>query len=83
VAELPLPDDSFLIGRPVVESGIDQAYELILLGVVDQSLEEHFVHSPGTQSMRLRAGDILVVIGPADAIEKLRRNLEKNGPPDS
>jgi voltage-gated potassium channel len=75
VAEIPVPEGCRLIGRPVTETGVDQDYELILLGVVDGGLEEHFVHSPGAHDMRLGAGDILVVIGPADAIETLRGDL--------
>jgi voltage-gated potassium channel len=75
VAEITLPEGCFLAGRPVTETGVDQAYDLILLGVVDQHLSEHFVHSPSAQNMHLQAGDILVVIGPADAIEMLRRDL--------
>jgi voltage-gated potassium channel len=77
VAEIPLPEDCFLIDRLVTATGVDQAYDLILLGVVDQELAEHFVFSPTAQDMRLQAGDMLLVIGPADAIETLRLDLGK------
>jgi len=75
VAEVPVPEGSGLVGRPVPELDLESSYDLILLGVVDRALEEHFVYSQTAQNTRLQPGDILLVIGPADAIGFLQRDL--------
>jgi len=75
VAEIPLPKDSPLLGKPVAEIGIEKCYDLILLGVVGQDKSEHFIYSQTAQETITRAGDILVVIGPTDAINALQEHL--------
>ena len=75
LAEIPLPDTCFLIGRPVVDSGLEQDYDLMLMGLVDANGDEHFLYSPTAQDKRLAPGDVLLVIGPTTAIETLRSDL--------
>lgn len=77
LAEVPLPGSCFLIGRPVANSGLERDYDLMLLGMVDENGEEHFLYSPTAQDKRLAPGDVLLVIGLKRAIETLRRDLEK------
>jgi voltage-gated potassium channel len=76
LAEIPLPDRCFLIGRGVVNSGLERDYDLMVLGMVDENGDEHFLHSPTAQDKRLAPGDMLLVIGPTRAIEMLRNDLE-------
>lgn len=75
VAEIPMPESSFLNGRPVADTGLERDYDLILLGLVDATGGEHFLYSPTARDTKLCAGDMLLVIGPTAAIEKLRADL--------
>ena len=82
VTELQIPPDSPFIGRLVSELELESHYNLILLGMVDRKLEEHFVHSQAALHTRLQVADILVVIGPADASAALRRDLSAEASKD-
>jgi voltage-gated potassium channel len=75
VTELQIPSGSPYIGRPVSALNLETRYNLILLGVVDRKMEEHFIYSQKVQNTQLQAGDILVVIGPMDASASLKQNL--------
>ncbi len=75
LAEVPLPEGSFLIGRPLTESGLETRYDLMLLGLVDRAGQEHFLYGPSAQDHCLQAGEVLLVIGPARAIEALGQDL--------
>jgi voltage-gated potassium channel len=79
IAEIPILESAFLIGRRVADAGLERDYDLILLGVVDSDGNEFFVFSPNASDTRLNKGDILLVIGPTAAIEKLRGDLEESG----
>lgn len=75
VAELQIPLGSPFVGKQFTELKLETKYNLILLGMVDEALEEHFVYSKSVQNAFLKAGDILVVIGPIDACNNLRQAL--------
>jgi voltage-gated potassium channel len=79
IAEIPVPASSFLIGRPVAGTGIEQGYDLILLGLVDADGNEHFLYGPSAEDLQLKSGDILLVIGATTAIEKLRAEVAAAG----
>ena len=79
LAEVSIPEDSFLIGKPLTDRGLEAQYDLMLLGLVDRSGQEYFLHSPSAQDHRLQAGELLLVIGPARAIQTLLQDL--NGAP--
>ena len=76
LAEIPIPESSFLDGMRVVEVDLERRYDLILTGLVDQDLREYFIYGKGVEDIRLGPGAILLVIGPADAIEQLKRDLQ-------
>jgi voltage-gated potassium channel len=76
VTELPIPNGSPFVGRRVSELELEHNYNLILLGMVDSKMEEHFVYSQRVRDAMLQAGDILVVIGPRDASARLRGDLQ-------
>ena len=76
VTELQIPRGSQFVGKVVSELELESRYNLILLGMVDLELEEHFVYSQAVQDTRLQVGDILVVIGPMDASAALRNALQ-------
>lgn len=77
VAEIPVPAGSRLAGVQIPKLDLESRYGLILLGVVDQQMQEHFVYSQAAQDMCLHANDILVVIGSADAIGVLKGDMAK------
>lgn len=79
IAEVTVPGGSALVDRALSELELERNYELILLGVVDRQMEEHFVYSQTAEDMRLQPEDILVVIGPGDAIARLQRDLAEQG----
>ena len=79
IAEVPVPEGSPLFGKPVPELDLERYYELILPGLVDREQSEHFVYSQEARESRLEAGHILMVIGPADAIGDLQRDLAPGG----
>jgi len=78
VTELQIPPGSSFIGRLVSELELKTQYNLILLGMVDRKLEEHFVYSQRVKDTRLQAGDFLVVIGTIDASASLKQALRES-----
>jgi voltage-gated potassium channel len=76
VTELQIPAGSPFIDRLVSGLELETRYNLILLGMVDRKLEEHFVYSQKVKNTRLQAGDFLVVIGPRDASANLKQDLQ-------
>lgn len=77
VTELQIPNGSPFIGRPLAALELESQYNLILLGMVDRKMEEHFVYSQKMQNVTLQTGDILIVIGPRDASTRLRQDLRQ------
>lgn len=76
VMELQIPRHSPFVGRQISELDLESRYNLVLLGMVDHELKEHFVYSQTIQHVRLQEDDILVVIGPMDASAVLRLDLQ-------
>ncbi len=76
VMELQIPKGSRFVGRRIADLDLENHYNLVLLGMVDHELKEHFVHSQTIQDVRLQEDDILVVIGPMDASAILRQDLQ-------
>ena len=76
IAEIPIPEGSFLDGVYAGDADLESRYDLILTGLVDQGYKEHFIHGKGVPEMPLQQGTILLVIGPTDAIERLKQDLE-------
>jgi trk system potassium uptake protein TrkA len=67
-----------LAGRTVAESGIRTRYGVSVLAVKRRSrdgLERRFVPGPGD---RFDAGDVLIVLGTEEAIERLRSGKSEN-----
>jgi voltage-gated potassium channel len=76
VMELQIPKGSRFVGRRISDLDLENHYNLVLLGMVDHDLKEHFVHSQTIQDVQLQEDDILVVIGPMDASTILRQDLQ-------
>jgi voltage-gated potassium channel len=76
IAEIPVPASSFLDGVRVGDLDVEARYDLVLIGLVDRDFNEYFIHGKGVDEIRLGQGVILLVIGPAEVIERLKRDLE-------
>ena len=81
LAEIEIKADSFLDGLRLGEAQLSQNYNLILLGVVDRELGNEFIFRLSDIDHKLDPSDLLVVIGAADEIERLKTDIlcrEKN-----
>jgi voltage-gated potassium channel len=78
VMELQIPKGSPFVGHRISELDLESRYNLVLLGMVDHALKEHFVYSQTLHDVHLQEDDILVVIGPMDASAMLRRDLQSD-----
>ena len=76
IAEIPVPAGSFLDGVPLNELDLGERYDLVVLGVVDRAYGDHLIFATDTRRHRIDADDVLVVIGPSEALDRLRADLE-------
>lgn len=74
--QITLEEGSPLLGRSLYAVSLQQERELIVLAVVDEQLQTHFIFTSKGHNHMLKAGDILVVIGYDGPVEKLTRRVE-------
>jgi Trk K+ transport system NAD-binding subunit len=70
--QVALDEGSPLIGETLNNVSLQLQEDLIVLAVVDETMQAHFVFTSKGYKHRLQVGDILVVIGYDENIEKLR-----------
>ena len=75
MAEVPIMAGSMLTGRRVKDVQLGNDYNLILVGIVDREMGDNFIYSTEGHNHRLDAGDVLVVIGPNEEIDRIRQDL--------
>ena len=75
LAEIEIKAGSFLDGLRLGEAQLSQNYNLILLGVVDRELGNEFIFRLSGIDHKLDPSDLLVVIGAADEIERLKTDI--------
>lgn len=75
LAEIKITRDSIIEGKCLSEVNLD-CYNLILLGIVDQELSEKLIFNTEGQNHQLDIGDYLVVIGPAEDIQRFREEMK-------
>ncbi len=75
LAEIEVERASPLAGRRLSELDVGRRFNLILLGVVDLELGKRLTFRTLGLDHRLDVGDMLVVIGPRDEIERFRAAL--------
>jgi voltage-gated potassium channel len=78
IAEIPVPEGSFLDGVDVGAADLESRYDLILTGIADHDYKEHFIYDRQVPETPLQPGNILLVIGPTEAIEKLKSDLSRS-----
>jgi voltage-gated potassium channel len=74
LSELTVDQDSFLDGKRLGALELSKHYDLVLIGVVDKELGDEFIFLNSGTDHKLDQGDVLVVIGPPDEIERLRQD---------
>jgi len=67
--------ESMLTGRRVRDIRLGDDYNLVLVGFVDREMSENFVYSTEGCNHRLDEGDVLVVIGPNEDIDRIRQDF--------
>lgn len=75
IAEVPIMAESSLSGRRVRDIQLRNDYNLVLVGFVDREMGENFVYSTEGRNHRLDEGDVLVVIGPNEEIDRIRQDF--------
>ena len=73
LAEVAVTEGSSLDGQTLDGLEVSRSYNLVLLGVVDRERGKDFTFAVGSDSYRLDPGDVLVVIGPEEAIASFKR----------
>jgi len=71
--QVALDTGSPMIGETLYNVSLQLQKELIVLAVVDETMQAHFVFTSKGYKHCLKMGDILVVIGYDENIEKLRK----------
>lgn len=75
VAEITIPENSFLENTFTSSLNINLKHNLILLGIVDKELGEELLFSIAEKDHKLDAGDILVVLGPSREIKAFKKEV--------
>ncbi|MGD8909839.1 MAG: NAD-binding protein [Chromatiales bacterium] len=78
IAEIEIPAQSNLSGAPLEALQLAERYNLIVMGVVDLELGRNLIFSNSGVTHLMDAGDLLVVIGPAQEIARLREDMAQN-----
>jgi voltage-gated potassium channel len=83
VTEVEVSAGCFLDGKRLNELDISYRYNLVLLGVVDRELGGKFIFAITGHDHKLDPGDVLVVIGPPEEVQKFRVGLLPDSNPSS
>jgi len=83
IAEVTIPDGSWLHGLRLSELRQHMKQNVILLGVVDLERGKELIFSTRGIDHNLDFNDVLVVIGPSGDVENFRVMIESATPPDA
>ncbi len=75
IAEIEIPEASWLENCKTSRLQLNDHYNLILLGVVDKEIGDHLHFAVGDKEHILNAGDVLVVMGTAKEIKAFKEGL--------
>ena len=73
--QLSIEDGSSLIGQKLDHVAQDKKDDVIVLAVVDNTMDTHFVFTAKGYKHVLEEGDILVIIGYDEALKKFKRSV--------
>jgi len=75
--EIEIPKDSFLDGVMVDEADLSK-YGIMLIGMIDKELSNHFIFITSGISHKLDSGDILVCIGEQEDLEHFEAVIRRS-----
>ena len=75
--EIEIPKNSFLDGVNIKDFDISKKYDIVVIGIVDRELGNHFIFITRGINHKIDAGDILVVIGRKDEVQRFEEELKK------
>jgi voltage-gated potassium channel len=75
VAEILIPENSYLENTFTSELTLNEKHNLVLLGVVDKELGDDLHFSIGEKDHKLDPGDIIVVMGPSREIKAFKKEV--------
>ena len=77
-AEITIPDNSFLDGKYIKDifKDISSLYNLLIIGIVDKELSENVQFVTKGYNHKIDSGDILIVVGDVEEIERFKDDLE-------
>lgn len=76
LAEVAIPENSYLQGCTIGQLELNAQYNLILIGIVDQQAGEQLHFVAEERDRRLKAGDILVILGPTREIRAFKKDVD-------
>jgi len=76
-AEITIPENSFLDGKYIkdVFKDISALYNLLIIGIVDKEISENVQFVTKGFNHKIDKGDILIVVGDIDEIERFKDDL--------
>ncbi len=77
ISEIPVPAGCFLDGEYLDRLELGSRYDLVVLGVVDRDYGDQLIFATHPKRHRIDEGDIIVVIGRRDELDRLKRDMEK------
>ncbi len=75
VAEILIPENSYLENTFTSELTLNEKHNLVLLGIVDKELGDDLHFSIGEKDHKLDPGDIIVVMGPSREIKAFKKEV--------
>ncbi|AZV46761.1 hypothetical protein C3L23_05575 [Nautilia sp. PV-1] len=77
-AEIVIPPNSFLEGKYIKDifKDISSLYNLLIIGIVDKELSDNVQFVTKGYNHKIDEGDILVVVGDVEEIERFKNDLE-------
>ncbi|OQX74023.1 MAG: hypothetical protein B6D59_03775 [Campylobacteraceae bacterium 4484_4] len=76
ITEVQIPKGAFLDGIPFQKSGIEERFDLLVIGIQQANSEKGFEYNTHKVYRKIAAGDILVVIGYQPQIEAFEKALK-------
>ena len=77
-SEIKIPENSFLEGKVLNEiyKELTSIYNLLIIGIVDREISENVIFIARGLKHILNSGDVLVVVGDLDDIDRFKNDLE-------
>ena len=76
LAEVTIPENSYLENVHVTQLRFSSQYNLILIGIFNKQVSEQLYFVVEEFDRRLRVGDILVILGPLREIKAFKKDVE-------